>query len=176
MKDKTTKTQQNLMTAFLRESGAFMEYTFYSKQAKIDGFQDIANVFNLFANNEQAHAKVWFDLFHGLKNTCQNLKDAKDLENYESSVMYSEFSEIAKKEGFLDIATLFDKVAQVERQHEQTYQTLYEKVKDQSFFLRRSETEWQCLNCGHIHKGKTPPKTCPVCSHPEGYFKELKSN
>ena len=167
MKDKKCRTQQNLMTAFLRESAAFNEYTFYAIQAKKEGYQDIFNLFNQFAMNEQAHAKIWFDLFHGLSDTKDNLTDSADLENYERTVMYSEFSKVAREEGYSDIAELFDKVAEIEAGHEKKYKELSVLVKNKEVFVKKSETTWQCLNCGHIYVGKSAPETCPVCSHPQ---------
>lgn len=170
MKLKESKTYQNLMTAFLRESGAYNEYTFYAEQAKKDGFEEIYNIFTQFADNEQAHSKIWFKLFHGIAGTEENLKDAADLENYERSVLYAEFAKVAREEGYEDIAMLFDGVATIERQHEEQYKTLLQKVKTDTMFVEKQEVSWKCNNCGHIHKGKEPPEKCPVCSHPKAFF------
>lgn len=170
MKQKDTKTQQNLMTAFLRESGAMCEYTFYAEQAKKEGYKKVYDTFTRFALNEQAHAKIWFNLFHGVSSTTDNLSDSADLENYERTVLYSQFAKEAREEGFDDIAELFDGVAQIELAHEKEYETLKTEVKNGSIFKKKKETIWKCANCGHIHVGLTPPETCPVCSHPKGYF------
>lgn len=173
MKAKSSKTQENLMTAFLRESGAFNEYTFYAQQAKKEGYEEIYNVFTQFAMNEQAHAKIWFKLFHGISNTQENLKDSADLENFERTVLYNDFAKVAREEGHEDIATLFEEVAQIEKQHEERYLCLLEQLKTNKFFVQPKAGEWQCLNCGKISKGTEPPEQCPVCSHPKGFFKPL---
>ncbi len=165
-----SKTKNNLMTAFLRESGATNEYLFYAEQAKKDGFEKIAQTFTTFANNERAHSKVWFKLFHQIADTEGNLKDSMDLENYERSVLYAQFAKEAREEGFNDIAELFDGVSAIERQHEEEYKCLLQKVKNDQMFSSTEEVWWQCANCGHRHKGKTPPETCPVCSHPQAFF------
>ena len=170
MKLKDSKTYQNLMTAYLRESGAYNEYTFYAEQAKKDGYEAIYNIFTQFADNEQAHSKIWFKLFHGIASTEENLVDAADLENYERSVLYSDFAKVAKEEGYEDIASLFDGVAAIERQHEEAYRTLAEKVKNDQMFSSKKEVWWKCNNCGHLHKGLTAPELCPVCSHPQAFF------
>ena len=170
MKLKDSKTYQNLMTAYLRESGAYNEYTFYAEQAKKDGYEVIYNIFTQFADNEQAHSKIWFKLFHGISNTEENLVDAADLENYERTVLYSDFAKVAREEGYEDIANLFDGVAAIERQHEQVYKTLAEKVKTDTMFKDKKEVWWKCNNCGHLHKGLEAPQTCPVCSHPQAFF------
>ena len=167
---ENSKTKQNLMTAYLRESGAYNEYTYYAEQAKTEGFEEIYNTFNTFAHNEQAHAKIWFKIWHGISCTKDNLKDAADLENFERTVMYSDFAKIAREEGYEDIAKLFDGVAAVERAHEERYKTFFDKINNNAVFSSAQETVWICLNCGHVHKGKTPPETCPVCSYPQAYF------
>lgn len=171
-----SQTKQNLITAYLRESGAFNEYTYYAEQAKTEGYREIYNVFTQFAHNEQAHAEIWFKLWHGIAGTTDNLKDAADLENYERTVMYSEFAKTARKEGFEDIAKLFDGVAEVEKAHEQKYKSLFERLSSGKYFEQPQEVAWKCLNCGHIHYGKQPPENCPVCSHPEGYFMLSQQN
>ena len=170
MKDKKSKTQENLQTAYLRESGAFNEYTFYAEQAKKDGYEQISKIFTQFAMNEQAHAKVWFKLFHGIAGTEDNLKDAADLENFERTVLYADFAKTAREEGFNDIAEIFDGVAAIERQHEEKYKQLLECVKNDKCFSSEKEVWWQCSNCGHRHKGLTAPEKCPVCSHPQAFF------
>lgn len=173
MKQKDTETQKNLMTAFLREAGAYLEYTFYAEQAKTEGYEQIYRKFTEFASNEKAHAKIWFKLFHGISNTQENLQDSMDLENYERTVLYAEFSKKAKEEGFDDIAKIFDGVAEIEKQHEQDYKIMRDCIKNKCVFEKKEEVSWQCLNCGHIHYGLSAPLSCPVCSHPQAFFKVL---
>ncbi|MBQ9485579.1 MAG: rubrerythrin family protein [Clostridia bacterium] len=170
MKFENSKTIKNLRTAFLAESGAMNEYNFFATQAKKDGFEEIADVLNTFALNEKAHAEIWFKAYHGIGDTAQNLLSSADLENYERTVMYAEFAETARKEGFNDIAEKFDGVAAIEGAHETRYNELYKALSENSTFKGEADTVWKCANCGHIHKGKTPPEKCPVCSHPQGYF------
>ena len=47
---------------------------------------------------------------------------------------------------------------------------LAENVKKKKAFVKSTAVVWVCLNCGHKHIGKTAPKICPVCSHPQSYF------
>ena len=170
MRLEDSKTKENLLTAFVKEAGAAAEYTFYAEQAKTDGYEQVYNVFTQFAANEQAHAKIWFKLFHGIAGTQDNLIDAADLEKHERTVMYADFAKVARSEGFEDIATLFDGVAEIEEQHEQRYRTLADDIKTGKVFCSKEIVEWQCANCGHIHSDKTPPEKCPICSHPKAFF------
>lgn len=176
MELKESLTLKNLETAFLRESGAFNEYTYYAFKAKNEGLQEIYNTFNTFAANEQAHAKVIFDLWHGVTDTKGNLQDSADLENHERTVMYADFIKTAKKEGFIDIAGLFSMIAEVEEKHEQEYKRLFNELKNKTLFKAEKEIGWKCLNCGHIFYGKEPLDNCPLCSFPKTYSVKVEQN
>lgn len=165
-----SQTIKNLRSAFLAESGAMNEYNFFATQAKNDGFEYVAKTLNTFALNEKAHAEIWFKLYHGIAGTTDNLKSSADLEKYERTVMYAEFAETARNEGFNDIAALFDGVAKIEGAHEKTYNELLKQIENGKMFEGNKETVWKCANCGHIHTGKNPPEECPVCSHPKAFF------
>ena len=173
---ENSQTKKNLQSAYLKESGATNEYLYYADQARQEGFQEIYNTFNTFANNERAHAEIWFKLWHGISCTEENLSDAMDLENHERTVMYAEFAKTARDEGFPDIAELFDGVAEVERAHEERYKTFLNNVKNKTTFSSPQEESCICLNCGHVHIGTAAPEKCPVCSHPQAYFMIKKGN
>lgn len=173
---KGSKTEANLWAAFAGESGARNKYTYYASKAKKEGYQQIANIFEETANNEKEHAKMWFKLIAGIGSTEENLKAAAAGENEEWTSMYPEFAKIAREEGFEDIAVLFERVAEVEREHEKRYQKLLENVESGRVFERDGEIYWQCLNCGAIIKASEAPEVCPVCSHPRGYFQQEADN
>ena len=178
MELKGSKTEQNLMTAFAGESQARNKYTYYASKAKKDGYQQIAALFEETANNEKEHAKIWFKLLHGgeIPSTEENLADAAAGENYEWTDMYAEFAKVAKEEGFDHIAFLFEKVAAIEKEHEERYLKLLANVKDGIVFSRDDDRVWQCANCGHVVIGKKAPEICPVCAHPKAYFEIKKEN
>lgn len=173
---KGTKTEKNLMAAFAGESQARNKYTYYASQAKKEGYNKIAAVFEETAHNEMEHAKMWFKLLHdGVPTTEENLKDAANSENYEWVDMYEQFAKDAEEEGFNDIAFLLRSVGKIEKQHEERYLELLKSVQEQKVFVKQETVEWRCMNCGHIHEGTEAPKMCPVCAHPKGYF-EIKSD
>lgn len=170
MKLEESKTQEILKKAFLRESAAFTEYSLFAEQAKKEGLEEMFRLFNTTATNEKAHAEIWFKLYHTVFATKDNLLNSADLEKYEYSVMYKEFAKIAKEEGFNDIATLFEKVGEVEKAHEKTFKEKAKLLEDKTLFSKNKEVVWKCANCGTIVKGNKAPDTCPVCSHPQGFF------
>ena len=178
MELKGSKTEQNLMAAFAGESQARNKYTYYASKAKKEGYEQIAAIFEETAGNEKEHAKIWFKLLHGgnVPNTIENLEDAAAGENYEWTDMYAGFAKEAKEEGFDHIAFLFESVAKIEKDHEERYKALLENVKAETVFNKGTEEMWICRNCGHVHFGKSSPKVCPVCEHPQSYFELKKVN
>ena len=175
---KGTKTEANLQAAFAGESQARNKYTYYASKAKKDGYVQIAALFEETANNEKEHAKIWFKLLHGgaIADTMTNLDDAANGENYEWTEMYPTFAKEAREEGFDEIATLFDAVAEIEKEHEERYKKLLGNIKEGIVFSRDGDMVWQCINCGHIVVGKKSPEVCPVCAHPQSYFQIKAEN
>ncbi|MBQ6689601.1 MAG: rubrerythrin family protein [Bacteroidales bacterium] len=169
---KGTKTEANLQTAFAGESMARNKYTYYASKAKKDGYVQIAKIFEETANNEKEHAKIWFKLLHGGEMQCTdvNLLDAAEGENYEWTDMYAGFAKEAREEGFIEIALLFEKVAAIEKMHEERYRKLLANVQGGLVFSRDEDMIWECSNCGHVVIGKIAPELCPVCKHPKSYF------
>ena len=176
MELKGSKTEANLMTAFAGESQARNKYTYYASKAKKEGYVQISAIFEETAGNEKEHAKMWFKLLCGgeIPDTLTNLTDAANGENYEHTTMYEEFAEVAKEEGFDEVARLFKAVGAIEKEHEERYRNLIDNIKKERVFKKEESVVWVCRNCGHVHVGKTAPKVCPTCNHPQSYF-EVKS-
>ncbi len=185
---KGTQTEKNLMNSFAGESQARMRYTYFSKQAKKEGYEQIAAIFQETANQEQEHAKRMFKYLEGgmveitaafpagvIGTTAENLKAAAEGENEEWSNMYPKFADIAEEEGFKEIATMYRMVAKAEAIHEEQYLKLLKHVSDGTVFTRDEEIEWQCRNCGYVITSKKAPKKCPACLHDQAYF-EPKNN
>lgn len=176
MELKGSKTEKNLQAAFAGESQARNKYTYYASRAKKEGYEQIAAIFLETADNEKEHAELWFKYLHGgeVPTTVENLKDAADGENYEWTDMYKEFAQVAKEEGFMEIATKFEMVGKIEAEHEKRYLKLLENVKGGKVYIADDVVVWKCRNCGHIHVGKEAPKVCPTCNHAQSYF-ELRA-
>lgn len=178
MELKGSKTEMNLRAAFSGESEARNKYTFFASKARKDGYVQIAEIFEETASNEKEHAKMWYKILNGggLSDTMSNLENAAEGENYEWTDMYATFAKEAREEGFDEIAYLFEGVAKVEKEHEERYRKLLANVKDGLVFSRDEDMIWECGNCGHIHIGKKAPEVCPVCAHPQAYFKIKAQN
>ena len=177
MELKGSRTEANLMAAYAGESQARVKYEYYASKAKKDGYVQIGDLFMETSNNEKEHAKLWFKLLHdGMPSTEANLADAAAGENYEWTDMYAEFARVAREEGFDYIANMFDGVAAIEKTHEERYRKLLANIEGGLVFSRDGDMIWECGNCGHLHIGKAAPEVCPVCAHPQSYFKLRAEN
>lgn len=186
---KGTKTEKNILTAFAGESQARNRYTYFSKQAKKEGYVQISNIFGETADQEREHAKRLFKLLEGgeveitasfpagvIGTTEQNLAEAAGGEHYEWTEMYPSFAKTARAEGFAEIAAIFEAIAVAEKQHEKRYLDLKRNVDECKVFKRDCAVVWRCLNCGYLHEGKDAPDMCPACAHPKDHFEILGEN
>ncbi len=186
---KGTKTEQNLLKAFAGESQARNRYTYFASVAKKEGYEQVAGVFIETAEQEKEHAKRFFKFLEGgmveitasypagiIGTTPQNLLAAAEGEHEEWDILYKEFADVAQEEGFPQIATAFRMIARVEAEHEARYRKLLANILNGSIFQKEEEIEWQCRNCGYVHKGKSAPVNCPACLHPQAYFEPKKTN
>jgi rubrerythrin len=180
------QTFENLLKAIAGESMARNKYTYYAETAVKEGLIWVAKVFEETADNERAHAKEELEKITEkvtmtntydippLGNTLENLKNAALGEEYEFGVMYPDFAKIAHEEGEEEIATLFEKIQEVEGKHAERYRILIDRLEKDEMFKSGNEIEWKCLNCGYIHKGTSAPDKCPLCQKPQGWYMPLK--
>jgi rubrerythrin len=176
------QTHANLLKAIAGESMARNKYTYYADIAMKEGLVWIARVFEETADNERAHAKEELEKLtektemtntydiHPLGTTLENLRNAAAGETYEFGTMYPGFEKTARDEGETEIADFFKTIAGIEAKHAERYTLLADKLEKGTLYSSEKEIEWKCLNCGHIHKGKTAPVNCPFCKKKQGYF------
>lgn len=185
------KTIENLTKAFVGESQARNRYTMYSKIAKNDGFEQIAEIFLMTADNEREHATWFFRMLNDLKakqkenldeikveaaaptilgTTAENLKAAIAGENFEHTKLYPEFAEVASKEGFPEVAQRIRAIAVSETHHEERYKKLLKEEEAGTVFKKDKQIWWVCRECGYVHFGKEPPEKCPSCSHAKSFY------
>jgi rubrerythrin len=186
---KGSRTETNLMTAFAGESQARNRYSFAAKAARKEGYVQIAAIFERTAEQERAHAKTLFKLLEGgevevtasfpagtIGTTMENLEAAAAGEEHEYMDMYPEFAATAKEEGFPVIAAVFTAIARAEKQHAKQYRDFIANLKEGKVFKREDTVTWYCSKCGYVHEGTEPPRKCPACAHPQGYFELLAEN
>ena len=177
-------TAQRLWDAFAAECAAYMKYTFYAQAARQEGYQQIADIFEETAKNEQAHARLWLTALNAFPDgsqpgdTAKNLQSAIQGEHSEWETQYKECARDAKKEGETALEKQFDGVAAIEASHEARFRTLLTRLQGQSLFVRPDDPAavWRCRFCGHLHTGVQAPDHCPVCAYPQTYFQINATN
>jgi len=185
-----TQTLQNLMKAFAGESQARNRYTYFASVAAKEGYKQIEAIFLETADNEKEHAKMFYKaMVNDLKaaepqvisfeaaypvaygTTEQNLRAAAAGEREEWTSLYSGFEQVAKDEGFDDVAHIFHEISEVEEYHEKRYVKLADNVRDGMVFKRPEPVLWHCRNCGYVTEAREEaPEVCPSCRHPRAYF------
>ncbi len=184
MKLGNSETLQCLINAFVGESQARNKYTFYAKAAKSEGYKIIYDVFMETAENEKEHAKLFYKeipngtytpnaiypFFYGC--TYENLVSASNAEKDEWENIYKYASQTAKAEGFDEISVLFRNISEIEKRHSYRFLNAAEEIKKETFYKKTEVAQWICTKCGHTHIGKEAPCKCPVCDHPQEYFRQ----
>lgn len=184
-----SQTKINLMKAFAGESQARNRYTFAASQAKKENLPVIEMVFKFTADQEKAHAKVFYDFLKDMSGqnitadgsypvdiygkTLELLRASQHNEFEEAGPVYPDFGRTAANEGFQQIAEKFNEIAKIEQIHGERFGMFADWLEQGKLFVSDVEEEWMCLNCGYVYKSSEAPKACPVCSHPQGYFIRL---
>ena len=187
---KGTRTEKNLAVAYVAESCAFTRYTFFAQQAQKEGYYQYSNIFNETAANELHHAKIFLKYLdeEGLNTdpipvdagvlapTVDNLKVAAAEEEKEGVELYTNAAKIAAEEGFQEIADRFSAIATIEAHHKARFDKMRERIETDTVWKSDSPIQWQCLVCGYIYEGTTPPEKCPACYHPMQHFMRAEDN
>ena len=184
-----SETRENLMRAFAGESQARNRYTFAAWQARRQQLPVIEAVFGFTAEQERAHAKIFYDHLKPLAGTTIHvdggypvdlsagvsdlLKAARHNEYEEHDLVYRTFGDIAREEGFSAIAASFRNIAAIEKTHGDRFGGFARLLDEGLLFSSETEEALLCLNCGHIYTGCEVPSRCPVCQEEQGYFVRL---
>lgn len=185
-----TRTQVNLANAYVSESCAYTRYTFFAQAAQKESYFQYANILNETAANELRHAKIFLKFLDegGCKTdpisidagvigkTVDNLKVAAEEERVEGVEQYTESAKVAEEEGFSEIAKRFKEIAEIEQHHRDRFDKMIKRIEDGTVWKSDKPIKWQCLVCGYIYEGTTPPEKCPACQHPYQHFEREEDN
>ncbi len=184
-----SKTKENLARSFAAECQEGARYQFMAKMAQQQGYQNMSMIIRTLAHNEMAHATQFFNKIVELGgNQTQNIEikagypfksgelvdvllNEAENEQMSAESIYPKFADIARDEGFKDVAELFDMVSHVERTHERILRNIHESLKCNCLYKCNDEHCYKCDECGTIIKDKCAPKICPLCKMGQGYFR-----
>ena len=186
MQFENTETFKNLARSFAGECQAGMRYQMVAKLAMQEKLKTLSDAVRTIAKNETLHATQFFNKiiektgsrdnvefdagypFHA-GTLVEGLKFSATDEKNEAEDIYPTFAEIAQKEGFEDIASLYRMVSAVEHQHKIIFQYLCDSVKNGTLYKSESPLLWICSECGYMHVAEEAWKTCPLCKAGQGY-------
>lgn len=185
-----SETVKNLMRAFAGESQARNRYTFAAQICQKQKLHVLEAVFKFTAEQEKEHAQIFWDHMKPVSgqtiqidggypvelstDVTKLLRSSQHNEYEEHDPVYKQFGEIAKQEGFPQIASSFQQIAKIEKSHGNRFGYLADLLSQGKLFVSDTACGWFCLNCGHIQEGTSAPQTCPVCKHDQGYFIRLE--
>ncbi len=183
---KTSETARNLMRAFAGESQARNRYSIAAGIARKQKLDIISRIFEFTADQEKEHAEIFYNHLKDLQGNSINIEGSYPIDHSESLAellnaaahnefeeydnVYKAFANVAKEEGFAQIASNFEQIAAIEKIHGERFKRFAELMEKDILFASPQSESWICLNCGHIHTGPKVPPMCPVCQHEQGYF------
>ncbi len=171
MEFKNSRSYLNLQTALENELRTNALYGLFRKHADQEVLLEISGVFETISRNAQfISERLRRILNDGDTSTFQNLVDAANTEFYVANDLYNRFSRTATEEGYDDLASLFNGIANIKLNHYSTLQTFVENVESNQLFCKPNENLWICLGCGNILSGECAPQICPICGYPQGYY------
>lgn len=187
---RNSETKDNLMRAFAGESQARNRYTFAAGQARKQKQEAIAQIFLYTADQEKEHGEIFYNHLRELagetihvdggypvditEDLGELLRMAQHNEYEEHDVVYQQFGDKAKEEGFSGVANSFYKIAEIEKYHGDRFGKFAQWLEENKLHVADVKRSWICLNCGYIYEGERSPQVCPVCHHDQGYFMRVE--
>ncbi len=139
MQLKGSKTEENLKAAFISEAQANRRYLYFANKADIEGQSDLAALFRSAAEGETGHAYGHLDYLAQVGDPVTGLPIGASRDNLKSSIasetqeytdMYIRMAQMARAEGFDEIADWFEMLAKAERSHANRFQKALDALVD----------------------------------------------
>ena len=153
VKFSESKTKENLMRAFAGESQARNRYTIAAERAEKEGMLTVADIFRYTADQERAHAERFYDLLKDLSGETVHidgtypidqqdsliglLRAAEHNEHEEYADVYQSFGDTARDEGFLEAASAFRQIAEIEHIHEERFGRLAKMLEENTYYASK---------------------------------------
>lgn len=186
---KGSRTEKNLLASFAGECQASVRYGFYAKQARKEGYVQIAAIFEEASEQERAHARRLQKLMGEAEaevslalrsslggTTLENLEEAAGCEAREATEDYPAHAAAAREEGFAEAAAVFAALAVAEAGHRERFLALAGNIRQGRVFARQEPVTWRCRHCGWTRHATAAPERCPACAHPQAHFEIAASN
>ena len=187
MKFIESQTYKNLARTYAGECQAHVRYKFIEYGARMQGYKALADLIDKIVYNEFNHARMFYTLlqenvkgqidnidieagypFKERWELVDNLRLAIEDEENEAYDIYPEFASTAKKEGYPEIAKLYEDVIQVETCHVKLLTQLYEQLSTNTMYKKDKKVKWKCGDCGYEATSEEAWEECPLCRAKQG--------
>ena len=164
------KTAKNLALVFQRESLSSGKYGAYAKQARLEGYTTLSNLFYVCSHSELVHMAMHarVALLLGLRLETQgadyetlSVPDMlKDVVSEESLAMvdYPKFLKEAEEEGCSSAILSMSAAMKADETHRRL---LDEALNSDNFWRDENKHFYVCALCGYVHEWNRV--NCPVC-------------
>ncbi len=163
-----SKTENNLLEAFVGESQANRKYLAFAKKADKEGHVNAAKLFRAAAEAETVHAHAHLRVLRGVKTTRENLQEAIAGETHEFKNMYPEMIDAAIKEDDKAAERSFTFANAVEKVHAELYQKVFDSLDNPDDV----DCYYVCSVCGYTCENQAP-ELCPVCHAKSNVFSRV---
>lgn len=134
-----SRTEQCLKDAFAVEAQTHGRYLYFARQADAEGRADVAALFRSAAEGETGHALGHLEFLQAsgdpvtglpMGSARENLASAMASETQECLQMYPAMAQIAREEGFDEVADWFETLTKAEHSHAQRYARVLAELRD----------------------------------------------
>lgn len=161
---KDSDSLKNLKDAFEKEASHHVRYTILKDKALKNGDFGLAGVYGRLANEELAHAAVWYREYHGCEEE-NPLENSVAAEREEGAFAYPRRAAKAELEGYEKLADMFVDTAGVEGRHRELLEKYIGEVRGGCRYKSPKTIVWLCTVCGCAREGTSPPDRCPLCGY-----------
>lgn len=173
MEFQQSRTYANLQNAYDLDLMLSTLYSIYGDIVRQAGYLQIGNIYDIFQRNTKEHARIWLRQLNegNLPSAEEALLSSSQQEYYKGNQLYREYARIANEEGYTNIGSLFNGVANISLNHGLQFEMNYSNVLRNQVFCKNGETLWICMQCGNIFSGICAPEICPVCGFPQNVYR-----
>jgi len=184
---KPAKTIENIKLGIITEKTESVKYAAFAKQARVEGLDTIAALFDAASKSEAIHVSNHEEALTSLKqvmddfvpkfnvrSTIENLQNSLEGELNEVNILYPTFLMDAKskiiQKGTTQSLTW---ALETEKKHVALFTKALDDLKNKKAFNLPFEYE-VCPVCGNIFDDKNIPDSCEICGDKKELFLKIK--
>lgn len=133
----SARSRKNLAEALRGEAFAFAKYKLFARQARKNGHQDLAILFDKTADQEyMEHFNELADLLQLADTDERDVTDAIAGESFEIDTLYKDFARQAREDGDEQVARRFEEIRHDEAFHQLAFQEALIKLQTRDRIMK----------------------------------------